>query len=68
MMSCKENEVRVAPGGLMRCCTTTIAEKHEDGSLYEIKQGEGFKCTYCKSWMKLGEDCTIRWWSDHADE
>jgi hypothetical protein len=52
----------------MRCCTTTIAEKHEDGSLYEIKQGEGFKCTYCKSWMKLGEDCTIRWWSDHADE
>lgn len=66
-MNCDKDKIKVAQGGLMRCCTGTINEKHEDGSLYELKQGEGFKCNYCSSWMKLGYDCIIRWWSDHVD-
>ena len=65
MMSCNEDNIKVAQGGLMRCCTETINEKTKDSSLYELEPGEGFKCHYCKSWMKLGEDCVIRWWSDH---
>ncbi len=64
-MSCNEDNIKVAQGGLMRCCVETVNEKTKDGSLYELKPGEGFKCNYCKAWMKLGEDCVIRWWSDH---
>lgn len=64
-MSCDESNIRVAEGGLMRCCTATIREKHDSGTLYELKPGEGFKCHYCVNWMRLEDDCVIRWWRDH---
>lgn len=68
MSCCKESEITFAQGGLVRCCTATIAEKAEDGSLAKLEKGEGFKCHYCKQWMKLGDDCVIHWWSDHVEE
>ncbi len=67
-MSFKEGEIKVAQGGLMRCCTGTIKEKDDDGSLYKLEPGTGFKCYYCKSWIKLGTDGVVHWWSDHVDE
>lgn len=67
-MSFKKGEIQIAQGGLMRCCTGTIDEKHEDESLYKFEPGEGFKCHYCPTWMKLGNNGVVHWWRDHTDD
>ncbi len=61
----EERDIQVAPAGLMRCCTGTIGEKHEDGSLAKVERLTGFKCHYCSSWMWMDEDDVVKWWRDH---
>ena len=53
----KRPELRFSPGGLMRCCTTSIPEDIED-TWYE---GQELTCSYEDKVTMVINDGTLKW-------
>lgn len=55
--------IKVASGGLFRCCLDTIGKMSEDeGKLEALNAGDKITCIHCKKeTMILGDDAVIRW-------
>jgi hypothetical protein len=50
---------RLRPGGLMRCCTATLAEHIEVGG--PVAVGDILPCKHCSSSMRIAADGVWEW-------
>jgi len=58
-----EDYDRVNTGGLMRCCTSTLAELYPDGPAKVATQGQTLQCKYTNDpvHQMIFEDGVWRW-------
>lgn len=54
------DDVRCRPGGLMRCCTQTLAEK-ADADLLKQEEGETVTCLYCHKETMVFRNGAYEW-------
>ena len=57
-------EYKLRPGGLMRCCTQTLADVMEVAT-EQPKEGDVLRCNYCKRDNMIFRDGAWEWNRPH---